>query len=95
MNIGAAKSVTATEAKNRLGQVLEQAQIRPVFIEKAGRPHSVVLSIGRYESLLAKAGEPEKSTSAAHFYERYKDFVDEQNRHFEAHGLWNDDLRTW
>lgn len=86
---------TATEAKNRLGQVLEEARTRPVFIEKAGRPHSVVLSIGRYESLLAKAGEPEKSTSAAHFYERYKDFVDEQNARFEKDGLWNEEFRTW
>ena len=35
--------VTATEAKNRLGQMLEHARLEPVFIEKAGRRHSVLL----------------------------------------------------
>jgi hypothetical protein len=33
----AAMSVTATEAKNRFGQLLDQAQRGPVFIEKSGR----------------------------------------------------------
>lgn len=31
-------NVIATEAKNRFGQLLEQAQHRPVFIEKSGQP---------------------------------------------------------
>ncbi len=88
-------NVTATEAKNRLGQVLEQAQSQPVFIEKAGRRHSVVMSVAHYETLL-KASQPEPPISnSKQFYKRYKEWVDEQNRHFEAHGLWNDELRTW
>ena len=87
-------NVTATEAKNRLGQVLEQAQSKPVFIEKAGRRHSVVMSVGHYDALV-KASQPESTTNAKQFYKRHKEWVDEQNRHFEEHGLWNDDLRTW
>lgn len=87
-------NVTATEAKNRLGQVLEQAQSKPVFIEKAGRRHSVVLSVAHYDALL-KASQTEPIHDARQFYRRYKGWVDEQNRHFEAHGLWNDELRTW
>lgn len=88
-------NVTATEAKNRFGQVLEQAQSQPVFIEKAGRRHSVVMSVGHYETLL-KASQPEPPlTNSKQFYKRYKGWVDEQNRHFEEHGLWNDELRTW
>ena len=88
-------NVTATEAKNRLGQVLEQAQSKPVFIEKAGRPHSVVISSQRYAELL----EVEAGTSMAErrrrFNERYKDWIAEQNERFEKHGLWNDEFRTW
>ena len=87
-------NVTATEAKNRLGQVLEQAQSAPVFIEKAGRRHSVVLSAAHYDALL-KASQAEPIGNAKQFYKRYKEWVDEQNRHFDEHGLWNDELRTW
>ena len=46
-------SVSATEAKNRFGQLLEQAQRAPVVIEKAGRRHSVLLSVEQYELLLS------------------------------------------
>ncbi|MEP6876503.1 MAG: type II toxin-antitoxin system Phd/YefM family antitoxin [Burkholderiales bacterium] len=88
-------NVTATDAKNRLGQVLERAQTQPVFIEKAGRRHSVVMSVAHYDSLLAASGAEPRIKSSKEFYERYKDWVDEQNRHFEEHGLWNDELRTW
>jgi len=40
-------NVTATEVKNRLGQVLEQAQTRPVFIEKSGLRQPRWLSLAR------------------------------------------------
>ena len=90
--------VTATEAKNRLGQMLEHAQREPVFIEKSGRRHSVLLSAERYDALLA-AERPRLQSNvprtAEEFYERYKDWVDEQNRHFEKYGIWNEELRTW
>lgn len=87
-------NLTATEAKNRLGHVLEQAQIRPVFIEKSGRPHSVVLSIACYEALV-KAGAGGKITSAEQFTERYKEWIDEQNERYARHGSWNDEFRRW
>lgn len=91
-------SLTATEAKNHFGQVLEQAQKRPVFIEKAGRRHSVVLSVEMYDSLVAAqqpANNAEVGEAGRRFYETYKDWVDEQNAHFEQHGIWNEELRTW
>jgi prevent-host-death family protein len=90
-------SVTATEAKNRLGQVLERSQREPVFIEKAGRPYSVVISSERYAQLLRAEQVPAVSghDAGAAFYEKYRDWVDEQNRRFETHGLWNEPFRTW
>ena len=90
--------VTATEAKNRLGQMLEHAQREPVVIEKSGRRHSVLLSAERYDELLrASQGRIRGSSprTAAEFYARYKDWVDEQNRHFEKYGIWNEEFRTW
>ena len=88
--------VTATEAKNRLGQMLEHCQREPVIIEKSGRRHSVLISAAHYDALL-QASKPraKKSDPGREFYEKYKDWVDEQNRQVEEHGLWNDELRVW
>ena len=44
-------SFTASEAKNKLGLVLDSAQQQPVTIEKQGRPFAVVLSQEAYETL--------------------------------------------
>lgn len=88
-------NVSATEAKNRLGQVLEQAQHQPVFIEKAGRRHSVVLSNQRYEQLLqAEAGES-MAERRRRFNEQYKDWIDEQNRRVAESGVFGEEYRPW
>lgn len=93
--------VTAADAKNRLGQLLESAQHEAVVIEQGGRKHSVVISYERYQRLIAaEPRQPQPETAASprtadEFYGRYKDWVDEQNRHFEAHGIWNEEFRTW
>ncbi len=91
--------VTATEAKNRLGQMLEHCQREPVTIEKSGRRHSVLISAAKYDALVAaerRAGqEPPPPRTSEEFYARYKDWVDEQNRHFEQYGIWNEEFRTW
>jgi prevent-host-death family protein len=94
--------ITATEAKNRLGQVLEQAQKRPVFIEKQGRRHSVVMSVEQYERLVAAARPAAPPVDVASldpaaraFYEQYKDWVDEQNARVAQYGVWNEEFRGW
>ncbi len=43
------KSVTAKDAKNRFGQLLDDAQRGPVTIEKYGRPFAVVQSYEDYQ----------------------------------------------
>ena len=48
------RHVAALEAKNRFGELLDNAQREPVTIEKHGRPVAVVMSAERfreYESL--------------------------------------------
>ena len=46
--MGTMKSVTALEAKNRLGEVLEAAQRQPVSITRNGRPSVVMISAESY-----------------------------------------------
>ncbi|CAN5720235.1 hypothetical protein BH11PSE8_BH11PSE8_35920 [soil metagenome] len=88
---------TATEAKNRLGQVLEEARNRPVFIEKAGRPHSVVIGIDQYEALLlaSQRGAGSGADAGKRFYAQYKDWVDEQNRLVDKFGVFGEEFRPW
>lgn len=44
-------TVTASDAKNQLGQVLEKALVEPVVITKSGRKIAVILSAKEYERL--------------------------------------------
>jgi len=45
------KTVAATEAKNRLGAILDHAQREPVVIRRQDRDIAVVLSMADYERL--------------------------------------------
>jgi len=47
--------ITATDAKNRFGQVLEMAQAEPVRIQKNGRDVAIVLSPEQYAQLVAQS----------------------------------------
>ena len=51
-------NITATEAKNKFGQVLEMAQAEPVRIQKNGRDVAIVLSPEQYGALVAQKDEP-------------------------------------
>jgi prevent-host-death family protein len=47
------KTVPATEAKNRLGAILDEAQRQPIVIRRQDRDIAVVLSMADYERLRA------------------------------------------
>lgn len=51
-------AITATDAKNKFGQVLEMAQAEPVRIQKNGRDVAIVLSPEQYGALLAQQSAP-------------------------------------
>jgi prevent-host-death family protein len=88
--------VTATEAKNRLGQMLEHCQREPVVIEKSGRRHSVLISAAQYDALVAGQHPTEPAADPGRaFYARYKDWVDEHNRLVEQHGIPGEEFRAW
>lgn len=45
--------ITATDAKNKFGQLLEMAQAEPVRIQKNGRDVAIVMSPEQYGQLVA------------------------------------------
>ena len=49
------KSMSAKEAKNGFGLLLDTARAAPVTIKKHGRPVVVVLSTEEYERLLSRS----------------------------------------
>lgn len=55
------RSIPATDAKNRFGEVLKAAEAGPVFIEKRGRYRAVVLALDDYQSLLARNRTPDEA----------------------------------
>jgi prevent-host-death family protein len=89
--------VTATEAKNRLGQMLDHCQREPVVIEKSGRRHSVLLSAAQYDALVAAAAAADAppASGAAAFYAEHGAWVDQMNALVAAHGIPGEDVRPW
>ena len=51
------KHVTATEAKNRFGELLETVNSEPVFIRKNGRDVAVLMSKADFEARDANAAK--------------------------------------
>lgn len=49
------KSVSAKDAKNEFGRLIDTARAEPVTIEKHGRPVVVVLSVEEYQRLVVGA----------------------------------------
>lgn len=55
------KTMSAKEAKNAFGLLLDNARARPVTVEKHGRPVVVVLSIEEYERLMSTEANQRKA----------------------------------
>ena len=87
--------VTATEAKNRFGYFCAQAKSEPVFIEKDGRLDSVILSFESFQAISPKPVPMSSAERKRQFNEKYKDWIDEQNAHMAAHGLWCEGVVAW
>jgi prevent-host-death family protein len=50
--------ITATDAKNRFGQVLEMARSEPVHVQKNGRDVAIVISPEQFQRLLQGGTAP-------------------------------------
>ncbi len=60
--------VSATEARVRFGELMRwvvESQ-KPVIVERGGKPHVVVLSVDKYESLLTGQQEQEDWRELVH-----------------------------
>ena len=87
--------VTATEAKNRFGYFCAQAKNEPVFVEKDGRLDSVIVSFETFQAIAPKAAPASVAERKRQFEEKYKDWIDEQNRMVETYGVFGEDHRPW
>lgn len=87
--------VTATEAKNRFGQLCQQAKREPVVIQKAGRPDTVLLSYEDYQRLTALPAAASLAERRRAFNAEYQEWLAVHNAQHDAAGLWNDDVRLW
>ena len=54
------KTFTATEAKNRFGEVLDDAMVEPVVITKNGRDVAVLVSMAEYGKRLEDGARRER-----------------------------------
>ena len=61
-------TMTATEAKNRFGEMLDTARKEPVFIEKNGRPVGVLVSVETYAALAENRGAPRVNPAVARLH---------------------------
>jgi len=52
---GCMKTVSAIDAKNRFGQLLDAAQREPVTVTKKGRPAAIMLSLEDYDRIRGAA----------------------------------------
>ena len=87
--------VTATEAKNRLGHYLAQAQREPVQIVKNERVTAVIVSAERYAEL--EAAEQQKSLASRRraFNDTYKDWIAAQADLVDRIGVFGEEFRPW
>jgi prevent-host-death family protein len=67
------KHFSATEAKNRFGELMEQSGSEPIAIHKNGRPVRVLLAAEEYERLISTSGEmdPRVKTSLERSMKRW------------------------
>jgi prevent-host-death family protein len=79
--VGLMTKISATDAKNKFGQVLEMAQAGPVHVQKNGRDVAVVLSPEQYLALQTATTAPRVNPLVQKLH---KDSVKRWGRVYEA-----------
>lgn len=51
-------TVSATDAKNRFGEMLDIVQTEPVVIQKNGRDFAMLISMEEYRQMEARSSQP-------------------------------------
>jgi prevent-host-death family protein len=87
--------ITATEAKNRFGYYLSQAEREPVHVIKNDRVAGVIVSAARYAQLEALEQKRSISQRRREFEQKYQDWIAQQNDLVERVGIVGEEFRTW
>ena len=87
--------VNATEAKNRFGYYLGQAEREPVHVMKNDRVAGVIVSAARFAELEALEQKKSMVQRKREFNETYKDWIEAQNGLVEKIGVFGEELRPW
>ena len=87
--------VNATEAKNRFGYYLAQAEREPVHVMKNDRVAGVIVSAARFAELEALEQKKSMVQRKREFNETYKDWIEAQNGLVEKIGVFGEELRPW
>jgi prevent-host-death family protein len=87
--------ISATEAKNRFGYYLGQAEREPVHVMKNDRIAGVIVSAARYAELEALELAKSMDARKREFNETYREWIAAQNALVERIGVFGDELRPW
>ena len=87
--------ISATDAKNRFGRICAEAKREPVFVQKAGRIDTVILSAEQYQALQSGQNLAVLSARKQAFETEYTDWIAAQNTWVDAHGIPGEELRPW
>jgi len=87
--------VSATEAKNRFGSLSALAKREPVFVEKAGKLDTVIISAEQYLALQASNEKADRAARKRQFETEFGDWIASQNARIETSGVPGADLRPW
>ncbi len=87
--------VSATEAKNRFGSLSARAKQEPVFVEKAGRLDTVIISAEHYHALQANHDKAGRAGRKKRFEAEFGDWIAAENARVETNGVPGADLRPW
>ncbi|MBN8748460.1 Antitoxin Phd_YefM, type II toxin-antitoxin system [Xylophilus ampelinus] len=87
--------ITATEAKNRLGYYLAQAEREPVHVLKNDRVAAVLISAARYAELESLAQQKSMAERRQEFNERHGAWIEAQNALVDKIGVFGESLRPW
>ncbi|WP_418132228.1 type II toxin-antitoxin system prevent-host-death family antitoxin (plasmid) [Variovorax sp. 375MFSha3.1] len=87
--------VSATDAKNRFGDCLGQAEREPVQVMKNDRVAVVMVSAARYAELEALERKKTPGQHKREFNETYAEWIAAQNGLVERVGVFGEDYRPW
>jgi prevent-host-death family protein len=90
-HFGAPMQISATEAKNRFGYYLGQAEREPVHVMKNDRVAGVIVSAARFAEL--EALEQKRSMAQRKFNETYR--VEAQHELVDRVGVFGEEFRAW